>query len=77
MRRSTRQPSMAARRPNGVWAIDLASDAKSGPPGRTQPVRWAARVGFNGTIYVAIGEGPVTGGGYSNAIVALDPKTSR
>ena len=29
----------------------------------------------NGTAIVAIGPGTVTGGGYANAIVALDPKT--
>src|SRR5258706_12867086 len=62
--------------PNGVWAIDLASDTRS----VTSWMNAASPVGApaldsNGTIYVAIGEGPANGVGYSNAIVALDPKT--
>jgi outer membrane protein assembly factor BamB len=62
---------------DGIWAIDIASDAKpvvswksnGGPP--IGSVAFAT----NGTAIVAIGPGAVTAGGYANAIVALDPKT--
>jgi hypothetical protein len=70
--------------PNGVWAIDLASAAKT-------PVSWTTNggnvvgtagltFGTDGTIFVAVGEGAAaasTAGSptYSNAIVALEPKT--
>jgi outer membrane protein assembly factor BamB len=62
--------------PNGIWAIDLASDTRSVTSWKNaaSPVG-APALDSNGTVYVAIGEGPVTGEGYSNAIVALDPKT--
>jgi outer membrane protein assembly factor BamB len=62
--------------PNGIWAIDLANDAKSVTTWKNaaSPVG-APAFDSNGTVYVAVGEGPVTGGGYSNAIVALDAKT--
>jgi len=66
--------------PNGVWAIDLTSETK-------KPVSWktnggnvagAAGLAFapDGTIFAAIGDGASgTGGAYSNAVVALEPKT--
>ncbi len=61
---------------NGLWAMDLGNDAR--------PVVWwknaASPVGApafssTGTVFVAIGDGPSAGGGYADAIVALDPKT--
>ena len=63
--------------PNGVWAMDLASPAKTvtnwtteGPnvAGSTGPV-----VGSDGTIYVAT-DG-TTSSTYANSVVALEPKT--
>jgi outer membrane protein assembly factor BamB len=64
---------------NGVWAIDLGSDAK--------PVRtWATNggsvagtagpaVATNGSISVATGDGAYSSSTYSDAVVALDPLT--
>ena len=73
--------------PNGVWAIDLGSDAK-------KPVTWKTNggnvagtagptFGTDGTIFVAVGEGaPSTNASntagavsYSSSIVALEPRT--
>ncbi len=60
---------------NGVWAINLADDAKP----ITHFETGASPVGdpafsSDGTLFVAVGKGPV-GSAYSNAIVALMPKT--
>ena len=62
--------------PNGVWAIDLSSAAKPVTTWKNaaSPVG-APALDSKGTLYVAIGDGPATGGGYSDAIVALDPRT--
>jgi hypothetical protein len=72
--------------PNGVWAIDLASDTK-------RPVSWKTNggnvagtagptFGTDGTIFVAVGDGgssssAATAGTptYSNSIVALEART--
>ncbi len=65
--------------PNGVWAIDLASDTK-------KPVSWKTNggnvagaagptIGTDGTIFVAVGDGATGPAAYSNSIVALEPKT--
>ena len=61
--------------PNGVWAIDLVGDTRpvTSWKNAASPVG-APALDSNGTLYVAIGDGPATGG-YSDAIVALDPKT--
>ena len=65
--------------PNGVWAIDLASETK-------KPVSWKTNggnvagaagptMGTDGTIFVAVGDGASGPSTYSNSIVALEPKT--
>jgi hypothetical protein len=61
---------------NGLWAIDLASDAKTVTSWKSgsSPVGSPA-FSSTGTVYVAIGEGSAAAGSYSNAVVALDPKT--
>jgi outer membrane protein assembly factor BamB len=63
---------------NGVWALDLSHPD-------TAPVSWNAKAGTpagavtlssDGTVFVAIrGDASNRNRGYSNAIVALDPKT--
>lgn len=60
---------------NGVWAINLADDAKP----ITHFETGASPVGdpafsADGTLFVAVGKG-AAGSAYSNAIVALAPKT--
>jgi hypothetical protein len=65
--------------PNGVWAIDLASETK-------KPVTWKTNggnvvgtagptFGTDGTIFVAVGDGPSGPSAYSNAVVALQART--
>jgi outer membrane protein assembly factor BamB len=63
--------------PNGIWAIDLAGENKSVTSWTTNGggILGPLAVAGDGTIIAAIGPGPVTPGGYANAIVALDPKT--
>jgi hypothetical protein len=71
--------------PNGVWAIDLGSDVKTPVSWRTNGgnVAGAAGVTFgtDGTIFVAVGDGPSSGAAasgsasYSNSIVSLEAKT--
>jgi hypothetical protein len=63
--------------PDGVWAIDLDSDAKPVVSWKTDGagVVGAVALTMNGTLIAAIGPGQTTGDGKSNAIVALDPKT--
>lgn len=69
--------------PNAVWALDIATptEENSAP---AKPVSWKTdggpvvgesgpALGEDGTLYVAVGSG--SGSGYSNAIVALAPKT--
>ena len=63
--------------PNGVWAIDLDSDAKPVVSWKTDGGGVVGAVAFtsNGTLIAAIGAGKTTGEGKANAIVALDSKT--
>jgi outer membrane protein assembly factor BamB len=62
---------------DGVWAIDLAGDAKAVKAWRTNggSPSGPPSFGTDGTLYAAIGPRSATGsGGFANAIVALDPK---
>ena len=63
--------------PDGVWAIDLDSDAKPVVSWKTNGGSVVGAVAFtpDGTLIAAIGAGQATGDGKANAIVALDPKT--
>jgi outer membrane protein assembly factor BamB len=63
--------------PNGIWAIDLAGENKAVTSWTTNGggILGPLAVAGDGTLIAAIGPGPVTPGGYTNAIVALDPKT--
>jgi hypothetical protein len=63
--------------PDGVWAVDLESDAKPVASWKTNGGAVVGAVAFTpeGTLVAAIGPGPATGDGKANAIVALDPKT--
>lgn len=63
--------------PQGIWAIDLDSDAKRVTSWKTGggPVVGAVAFNSDGTLIAAIGAGPITRDGKANAIVALDPKT--
>jgi hypothetical protein len=61
--------------PNRVWAINLADDAQPITHVDTgASVVGDPAFGPDGTIYVAVGKG-AAGSGYSNAILALTPKT--
>jgi hypothetical protein len=63
--------------PDGVWAIDLDSDAKPVVSWKTNGGGVVGAVAFtsDGTLIAAIGPGQTTGDGKANAIVALDAKT--
>jgi hypothetical protein len=63
--------------PHAVWAIDLDSDAKPVVSWKTGggPVVGAVAFGSDGTLFAAIGAGPIAADGKANAIVALDAKT--
>ena len=63
--------------PDGVWAIDLDSDAKPVVSWKTNGGGVVGAVAFtsDGTLIAAIGAGQTSGDGKANAIVALDPKT--
>jgi hypothetical protein len=63
--------------PNGIWAIDLDSEAKPVVSWKTGGGGVVGAVAFasDGTLIAAIGPGQATGDGKANAIVALDPKT--
>jgi hypothetical protein len=63
--------------PDGVWAIDLDSEAKPVTSWKTNGGGVVGAVAFTstGTLIAAVGPGKTTGDGKSNAIVALDPKT--
>jgi outer membrane protein assembly factor BamB len=63
--------------PDGVWAIDLASEAKPVVSWHTNGGGVVGPVAFTttGTLMAAIGPGQATGDGKANAIVALDPTT--
>ena len=63
--------------PDGVWAIDLDSEAKPVVSWKTNGGGVVGAVAFTqgGTLIAAIGPGQATGDGKANAMVALDPKT--
>jgi hypothetical protein len=63
--------------PDGVWAIDLDSEAKPVVSWKTNGGGVVGAVAFTtgGTLIAAIGAGQATGDGKANAIVALDAKT--
>ncbi len=63
--------------PNGVWAIDLESEAKPVTSWKNDGGVIVGRIAFtqDGTVIAAIGPGKATGDGKVNAIVALDGKT--
>jgi hypothetical protein len=65
--------------PNGIWAIDLAGENKPVTSWTTNGggIVGALTFATDGTLLAAIGPGPITPGGYTNAIVAFDPKTLR
>ncbi len=63
--------------PEGVWGIDLDTDAKPVVSWKTNGGGVVGAVAFtsDGTLIAAIGPGQTTGDGKANAIVALDPRT--
>ncbi len=63
--------------PDGVWAIDLDSEAKPVVSWKTNGGGVVGAVAFTagGTLIASIGPGQASGDGKANAIVALDPKT--
>jgi hypothetical protein len=78
--------------PNAVWAVDLTAADKKAVSWKTGGASVAGTAGpafgFDGTLYVATGNGPATGAStsastdgqgaatsYSNAVVALDRRT--
>ena len=62
--------------PNGVWSVDLASDAKTVQSYDTKGAAVAGNAppafGTDGTLYIATGSGKSE---VANAVVSLDPKT--
>ena len=65
--------------PNGIWAIDLAAADKPVTSWKSTGGGIIGALSFatDGTLLAAIGSGPNTPGGYTNAILAFDPKTLR
>jgi outer membrane protein assembly factor BamB len=63
--------------PNAVWAIDPGGANPQATSWKTNGASVAGTLAFgsDGTIYAAIGEGRASSGGYSNAVVGLDPQT--
>jgi hypothetical protein len=65
--------------PNGVWAIDLNSEKKAVTSWKTEGGNVAGTAGptfgSEGTIFVAVGNGPSGASSVSNAVVALDRAT--
>ena len=62
--------------PNAVWAIDPSGEDPQTTSWKTNggSVSGTLAFGSDGTIYAAIGDGKSADGGYSNAVVALDPQ---
>jgi outer membrane protein assembly factor BamB len=62
---------------DGVWAITLDADNKKAISWNTNGGSPVGNVAFatSGRLLVAVGPGTASGGGYANAIVALDAKT--
>jgi outer membrane protein assembly factor BamB len=65
--------------PNAVWAIEPGAENPLVMSWKTNggSVVGTLAFGSDGTIYAAIGDGKASDGGYSNAVVALDPRTLR
>ena len=63
--------------PNAVWAMLLEGDNGTVTSWKTEGGSPVGSPAFapDGTLYVAIGNGPHSASGYSDAVVALDPKT--
>lgn len=64
--------------PNAVWAVDLDSASKPVVSFRTNGGSVVGPVAMStdgNTVFAAIGAGPTSGDGKSNAVVALDAKT--
>ena len=65
--------------PNGVWAVDFGSDARTVTSWLTNGGSIVGTagpaVGTDGVVYAAIGSADVSGAGYSDAVIALQPKT--
>ena len=62
---------------NAIWAIDLAAADKPVSAWKTNGggVVGPVVLGLDGRLIAAIGPGPITSGGYANAIVSVDPAT--
>ena len=62
---------------NAIWAIDLAAENKPVSSWKTNGggIVGSVAIGIDGMLIAAIGPGPVSAGGYANAIVSVDPKT--
>ena len=64
---------------NGVWSVDLGHPAKTVSTWETKGGRVAGTAGpvfgTDGALYVATADGEYSDSTYSNAVVALDPKT--
>jgi outer membrane protein assembly factor BamB len=62
---------------NAIWAIDLAAENKPVSSWKTNGggIVGSVALGIDGMLIAAIGPGPVSAGGYANAIVSVDPKT--
>ena len=58
--------------PNGIWAMDVSSDAKTVTSWKTNGGSPIGSVAFatDGTLIAAVGPGTAATGGYANAIVA-------
>jgi hypothetical protein len=63
--------------PNAIWAIDLAAENKPVSSWKTNGggIMGSVALGIDGSLIAAIGPGPVSAGGYGNAIVSVDPQT--
>ena len=62
---------------NAIWAIDLAAENKPVSSWKTNGggIVGSVAVGIDGSLIAAIGPGPISAGGYANAIVSVDPAT--
>jgi len=62
---------------NAIWAIDLSAENKPVSSWKTNGggIVGSVAVGIDGSLIAAIGPGPISAGGYANAIVSIDPKT--
>ena len=62
--------------PNGLWAMEISVDTRpvTSWKNAANPVGGPA-FDSHGTLFLTVAQGSAAGGGYSNAVVALDPKT--